>query len=263
MGYDMTFSMWSFGHYLFLLSPFILTTIVTLITKNYSMNQKQRLGIGLSIVAVVVLLLRNLEIWIGNDFTFDVELVPLQVCHFANFVILIAFITKKQILFNFSLILNMPAAFVSILFANSLTNYSTILNFRGFAYIVGHALLVFIPIWAYNVGFIKLNMKTFIKTLKVFSLLYGLSIIINNLMYVFFGSYSNYFYTLKPESGTPLEMFFEFGQEGLMFEFFKFNPVYVILTGLFGLLFMFIFYLGFNAHQQKMSITSLIKKIAS
>lgn len=256
----MTFSMWSLGHYLFLLSPFVLIFLLTYFTKNNSLDKNRTIGIVLSGIAVGVLFLRNLEIWIGNGFAFDVELIPLQVCHFANFVILIAFITKKQIWFNFALTLNVPAAFVSIVFANSLTNYSTIISFRGFAYIVGHALLVFIPVWAYNVGFIKLNIHTLLKTFRVVALLYVVSIFINNLMYMLFGSYANYFYTLKPESGTPLEMFFDWGQEIIAFDVFKWNPLYLLLTGLFGLLIMIIFYLGFYVHQQKISIVSVIKK---
>ena len=256
----MTFSMWSLGHYLFMLSPFILIVLLTYFTKNNTMDKNRTIGIGLSVFAIVVLLLRNIEIWVSRDFAFNIELIPLQICHFANFVLLIAFITKKQIWFNFALTLNVPAAFVSILFANSLTNYPTIVSLRGFAYIVGHALLVFIPIWAYRVGFIQLNIKTLLKTFKIVALLYVLSIFINNLMYALSGYYANYFYTLKPESGTPLELFFNWGQEVVVFESFKFNPLYLILTGLFGLLVMILVYTGFYIHQHNIRLTTFIKK---
>lgn len=247
----MTFTMWSIGHYLYLLSPFILLIILTYFTKNVSLDFNRKIGIGLSLLAILILLLRNIEIWVVSDFSMDIELIPLQVCHFANFVILIAFITKKQMWFNFALTLNLPAAFVSILFANSLTNYETIISFRGFAYIVGHALLVLIPIWAYNMGFVKLQIKSLFQTFKLVSILYISSIFINNLMYVFFGQYANYFYSLKPENGTPLESFYEWGQEFIWFETFKINPIYLILTGLLGLVVMSMVYFGFYIHQQK------------
>jgi len=256
----MTFDMWSTGHYLFMVSPFVLILLFTYFTKNNSLDKNRNIGIVLSVIAIVVLLLRNLEIWIKGDFAFSFELIPLQICHFANFVILIAFITKKQIWFNFALTLNMPAAFVSILFANSLTNYSTIISFRGFAYIVGHALLVLIPIWAYRVGFIKLDIKSLLKTFKVVAVLYISSIFINNLLYALSGSYANYFYTLKPERGTPLELFFNWGQDVFILESFKFNPLYLILTGIFGLLVMMLVYIGFYIHQQNIRLTSIIKK---
>jgi hypothetical protein len=248
----MTFTMWSFGHYLFMLSPFFLLLLLNRYTKKSSLENNRKIGIVLSLVAIIILLLRNIEIWVARDFRFDIELVPLQVCHFANFVLLFAFMTKKQTWFNLALTLNLPAAFVSILFANSLANYSTIVSFRGFAYIFGHILLVTIPLWAYHVGFIKLNMNSFIKTLKLVATLYFLSLFINNLMYVLFGQYSNYFYSLKPERGTPLEAFFKFGENRFLFDFFQINPVYILLTGIFGLLVMFSLYTLFYLNQTSM-----------
>ena len=247
----MTFTMWSIGHYLYMLSPFVLLLVLVYFTKNNTIETNRTIGIILSSIAILVLVLRNIEIWVQGDFAFNIELLPLQVCHFANFVLLIAFLTNKQIWFNFALTLNLPAAFVSILFANSLTHYSTILSLRGIAYIVGHALLVLIPLWAYIVGFIKLDFKTLFKTFKVVAILYFSSLIINNLLYVLSGSYANYFYSLKPESGTPLEMFFNWGNELLLFDAFKINPIYVILTGLFGAFIMVTLYSGFYYHQAK------------
>jgi len=251
----MTFSMWSLGHYVFLISPFIGIALLYYFTKSNDQEKNQKIGLILSIIAVVILLLRNIEIFINNGFVFDIELIPLQVCHFANFVLLLAFLTKKQSLFNFALILNLPAAFVSILFANSLANYTTILTLRGFAYIFGHILLVVIPVWAYMVGFIKLNKKTLIETFKIVSILYFVSIFINNLMYLLFGQYANYFYTLKPENGTPLEMFYNWGQTVMLSNGFKFNILYLILTGLFGFIVMIVLYKGFYIHQKKRQIT--------
>lgn len=247
----MTFTMWSFGHYFYMVSPFIVLAVLVYLTKGNTKEKNTIIGIVLSSIAIALLVLRNIEIWIVGDFAFSVELIPLQVCHFANFVLLIAFLTKKQIWFNFALTLNLPAAFVSILFANSLTNYPTILSLRGIAYIVGHALLVIIPLWAYIVGFIKLDFKTLFKTFKVVAVLYFSSLIVNNLLYLMSGTYSNYFYTLKPESGTPLEMFFNWGQEIILFDAFKFNVIYIIMTGLFGLVIMVTLYGGFYLHQSK------------
>ena len=251
----MTFTMWSLGHYLFLMSPFLGIFMLYQLTKSNDQEKNRRVGLILSIVAVVILLLRNIEIFVSNGYAFDVELLPLQVCHFANIVLLLAFLSKKQSLFNFALILNLPAAFVSILFANSLANYPTIVTFRGFAYIFGHILLVVIPVWAYMVGFIKLNKKTLIETFKIVLILYLVSIVINNLMYILFGQYANYFYTLKPENGTPLEMFYDWGQTVMLSNGFKFNILYLIFTGLFGLLIMIILYIGFYLHQKRRQLT--------
>ena len=54
----MRFTMWSWFHIIYLISPFIFFLILFLLTKNKSTKQKRLIGIVLSIVAVV-LLLRN------------------------------------------------------------------------------------------------------------------------------------------------------------------------------------------------------------
>lgn len=246
----MTFTMWSLGHYLYLVSPFIAIPILVILTKNRSEETKTKVGIILSLFAILLLVLRNLEIWVNGSFAFNYELIPLQVCHFANIVLLIAFLTKKQMWFNLSLTLNLPAAFVSILFANSLTHYSTILSFRGIAYILGHALLVIIPVWAFAVGFIKLDLKSLVKTFKLVASLYVVSIFINNFIGIVSGSYSNYFYSIRPESGTPLEMFFNWGNNLFLFDVFQLNIIYLIMTALFGGVVMGTLYLLFYSFQQ-------------
>ena len=243
--------MYSFGHLLFLVSPFISLFILLYFTLKTSHDTNTKIGIWLSIVAIVILFLRNLEIFITNGFIFDIELLPLQICHFANFVLLIAFLKKQQIWFNFALILNLPAAFVSILFANSLSHYDTILTFRGFAYIFGHMLLVTLPLWAYIKGFIKLDFNYLKKTFTVVFILFILSILINNILYLISGQYANYFYSLKPESGTPLELFFEWGHELILFDFFKINFVYLILTTFLGAAVMSLMYILLYKFQKK------------
>jgi hypothetical protein len=239
----MTFEMFSFGHYLFMLSPFISLYFLLQLTKTTTMEKNRNLGILLSVFAIIVLLLRNLEIFITNGRVFDIELLPLQICHFANFVLLIAFLKKDQIWFNFALILNLPAAFVSILFANSLSNYETILTFRGFAYILGHMILVTLPLWAYFRGFIHLDFTYLRKTFVVVFILFIFSILMNNGLYLLSGQYANYFYSLKPENGTPLELFYDWGHELLLFDFFKINGLYLLLTAILGAIVMSVMYL--------------------
>lgn len=247
----MTFEMYSFGHLLFVVSPFISLFILLYITKKTTDETNTKIGIWLSIIAIIILFLRNLEIFITKNYVFDVELLPLQICHFANFVLLIAFLKKQQIWFNFSLILNLPAAFVSIIFANSLSHYDTILTFRGFAYIFGHMILVTLPLWAYIKGYINLDFNYLKKTFFVVFVLFILSILINNILYLISGQYANYFYSLKPESGTPLELFFEWGHEVILFDYFKFNFIYLFLTTLLGAVVMSLMYLLLYHLQKK------------
>jgi len=229
----MTFQMWSLFHYFFMVSPFIVAILFYFLFKNKSYEQKRRIGIILSVIAIIILVLRNIEIFIRNGYIPNEELIPLQICHFANFVLLFAFLKDNKVLFALAFCLNLPAAMMSIIFANSLENYSTLLTFRGMAYLWGHMLIVSITIWAVVSGFVKITAKTFGKTVVLMMLLYIVGLVSNNIINTLFGFNANYFYTLKPESGTPLELFFNWGTMYVI-GWFKINPLYMILTSLLG-----------------------------
>ncbi len=226
----MTFKMWSVMHYIYLASPFILLFVLLFISKKYNDSQKRKMGIILSLIAVLLLILRNVEIYLDRGI--DAELIPLQICHFANFVMLFAFVFNNKTLFSLSFLLNLPAAYVSIIFANSLSNYPTILNFRGIAYIFGHMMIVGIVMWAYFVGFIKITKQVFLKTLTLMASLYVISHLINNGLR-FYGLTPNYFYSITPEGGTPLEIFYNWGTNYEISNFII-NPIYLLTSALFG-----------------------------
>ncbi|MDD3477402.1 MAG: YwaF family protein [Candidatus Izemoplasmatales bacterium] len=238
----MTFTMWSFGHFIFILSPLVFAFILIYLTKNKTQEEKRKIGLWLSWLAILILVMRNIEIFYKDDFQFDYEIVPLQICHFANFVLLLAFWKNSKPLFAFALLLNLPAAMMSILFANSLENYATILTFRGMAYIFGHLLIVSLAVYAYVTGFVVLNRSIFQKTLKIVAVLYVSSVFINNLFRLVFLQESNFFYTFKPESGTPLEIFFDWGSN-LNWGGFMINPIYLVMTAALGFVVMGLVYL--------------------
>ncbi|MFW5838898.1 MAG: hypothetical protein ACOC1L_04270 [Bacillota bacterium] len=237
----MTYTMWSFGHYLFMASPFILWGVLHYLIKDKSYDYKRQFGVWVSLVGVVILLLRNIEIFVVKDFVFHYEIIPLQICHFANFVLLYAFLKDNKTMFAFAWLFNLPAAYMSILFSNGLENYETLLTFRGFAYITGHMLIVSLTLWAFSNGFIKLSKSILIKLFTILLPLYITAHIINVLFSVLFNSSSNYFYTMRPESGTPLELFYTLGNT-YMFGSFEINPLYLLLTGLFGFIVILLIY---------------------
>lgn len=238
----MTFTMWSFGHYLFILSPILFTIILQLLTNSKSKKAKQNIGIAFSVVAIVILFLRNMEIWIKSGYAFDYELVPLQICHFANFVLLFAYLKDNKPLFGFALLLNLPAAIMSIIFANSLTNYATIFTFRAMAYIFGHMLIVSLTLYAYINHFIVLNKTILKKTMSIVFGLYAGSVLINNLFRIVFNQESNFFYTFKPEEGTPLEIFYHYGSNSQILGDFLINPIYLLMTAGLGFIVMMTVY---------------------
>lgn len=234
----MTFEMWSPLHYFYMASPFILFFILLIISKKYNDEQKRLMGIILSLIAVLLLVLRNVEIYLDRGM--DAELIPLQICHFANFVMLFAFLFKNNTLFALSFLLNLPAAYTSIIFANSLSNYDSILNFRGVAYFFGHMMIVSIVLWAYFIGFIKINKKVFFKTLTMMAILFVIAHLVNNTL-MYFDLTPNYFYSIYPEGGTPLELFYNWGTN-YQFTYFEINPIYLVLSAIFGGIVVVIFY---------------------
>lgn len=229
----MTFTMWGFGHFLFMASPLMVALGLHIFMQDKSFEEKRRMGILLTGFAVVLLVLRNLEIWINKGFMFHYEIFPLQICHFANFVLLYAFWRNQKTFFAFAWTLNLPAAYASIIFANGLENYETLLTYRGVAYILGHMLIVSLTLFAYWNGFMRLTKTVLIRLFKLLVPLYAGAHIVNNLFVLFLDQRANYFYTLTPEAGTPLEWFYDMGMS-YTFGAFEINPVYLVLTGILG-----------------------------
>jgi len=231
----MTFQMWSFGHYVFLLSPFVVTFIFVIAFKDLTHQQKRKVGILTSILMILLLIFRNIEIFKRQGYAWDHELVPFQICHFANFVLLYAFIKDSKSVFGFALLFNLPAAFLSILFADGLQNYDTILSFRGIAYIFGHMLIVSTTLWAFIEKFAVLDRKTYEKTLNITFILFICAILINNLFRISGLGASNFFYAYKPENGTPLETFFNWGNQIVIGDRFIINPIYLVMLFISGI----------------------------
>lgn len=237
----MTFTLWSGLHYFMILSPFALTVLLYLTLKDKTDKTKQIVGIVLSSIACALLLARNIEIFINNNYQFHYEIVPIQNCHFANFVLLYAFIKRSDAAFGFAFLYNMILAYLSLVFADGLENYTNILTARGQAYIWGHILLVLIPLYAYVIGFIKLNYKQFFRIIGVTAGLYVISLFINNFFNIVLNQPANYFYTAHPEAGTPLDFFYNLGVVRYIGAF-EFNLMYMISLMLFGSLVISMFY---------------------
>ena len=246
----MTFQMWSWFHYLFIASPFIFAILLFFVFIKKTYEEKRKIGVILSIIAIIILVLRNIEIYVKSGYIPNEELIPLQICHFANFVLLFAFLKDNKVLFALAFCLNLPAAMMSIIFANSLENYSTLLNFRSMAYLWGHMLIVAMTLWAVASGFVKITKKTLGQTMVLMVILYIVGLVINNIFNTLFGFHANYFYTLKPENGTPLELFFNWGKMYVI-GWFKVNPIYMILTSLLGGIIVFGFYGLYKAVEPK------------
>lgn len=238
----MKFHLWSFLHFYMIIAPFIIAYILYKLYKDKSNSEKRKLGLILSVFSILLLLFRNIELFILQEFKFGPELVPLQICHFANFVLLLAFYKKSDTLFGLAFLFNLPLAFLSLLFADGLEIYTSIANFRGQAYIWGHMLIVITTLYAYLVGMIHINIKKYFQIAQLVTLLYIISVFVNQVFKVYLNVTSNYFYTELPELGTPLEYFYSLG-EVIQIGVFNINIVYMLAILLFGYVTVFIFYL--------------------
>ncbi|MGD7046138.1 hypothetical protein [Jeotgalibacillus proteolyticus] len=237
----MTFQMWSPFHCLFIISPFVLVIGFYFLFKRFDEKTLRVIGMYLSLIGIALLIGRNIEIYFKLN-QINPEMIPLQICHLANFFLFFAFLLKSKVLFSTAFCFNLPAAFLSIVFADSLTNYATILNWQGMAYIWGHALIVAVVLWAYMNGMIHIDFKILRRTMWMVTSMFFLSIVVNNLFMKWMpGFVSNYFYTIIPQSGTPLELLYNIGKKTTILGM-QLNPIYILLLLFVGLSVVFVFY---------------------
>jgi hypothetical protein len=115
------------------------------------------------------------------------------------------------------------------------------------AYIWGHMLIVAITLWALLTNQIIITKKSFINTILIVLSLFVVSVPVNNLFNALMPVYeANYFYTFKPEGGTPLEMVFDWGHNVTLLGM-QVNLLYVIIMGIVGVAVLFIFLLIYIA----------------
>ena len=88
---------------------------------------------------------RNGEIYVKSGYQFQPEIVPFQICHFANFVLLFAFALKNKTLQTVAFCFNLPFAMLSIIFADRLKIIKRFL-IGGDGLYFGHMLIVAITL---------------------------------------------------------------------------------------------------------------------
>lgn len=230
------FKMWSVFHYFIIVFPFLLAILLYLWVRDKPERMRRKVGLILAIIMILILIIRNAYIWAVHE-TLNAEVIPFQVCHFANFIFLLAAITRNKVWGTMAWCLNLPAGLVSVVFADGLANnYATIINIQAMAYIVGHMLIVTAGLYMLLAEIIRINWQSMKKMFLLVSCGYFLSVVINNWFNKIFAHTSqtaNYFYTFKPEAGTPLEAMFDLGQSYTLLGI-TFNPIYLLLLGIVG-----------------------------
>ena len=234
----MKFEMWSFWHILYMISPFIIFAGIYFFIRNKSKKEKENLGIILGVISILTLVVRNVDIFIRDGW--DLEVIPLQVCHIGSLIAGLALITKKKWLISTAFCFNIIPAFLAMLIADALANYDTILKIRAQSYIWGHIFIIVCALYGVMVYLPKLTKKDLVKSLVFVGSMAIVAIICNSAFRAILGWESNYFYLYNYE-GTPLKFLYNIVPSST-YGWFTINLFYVIsLLAFFVLVFIGMF----------------------
>ena len=93
-GDNMKFELWSVWHVLYITSPFVIFALIYFLINNRSDKTKNIVGIILGAISILILVVRNLDIFLRSGW--GVEVIPLQVCHIGSLIAGLALIFKKK-----------------------------------------------------------------------------------------------------------------------------------------------------------------------
>ena len=244
----MKFELWSIWHILYMVSPFIIYAIIHFCVSNKTERTKNIVGIILGVISILILVVRNVDIYLRDGW--DLEVIPLQVCHIGSLIVGLALIFKRKWLFTTAFCFNLIPAFLAMVFADSLTNYDTLLKIRPQTYIWGHIFIVVCAFYSMFIFLPKLTKKDLFNSVLFVSFMSVIAIICNSLFRVTLYWEPNYFYLYNYE-GTPLKFLYQVMPTS-RYGWFTINWFYVITLLVF---FMFIFYVMYSL------ANSIIKKI--
>lgn len=202
----MKFELWSVWHYLYILSPFLLIALLYLPVRKKSQKVKDRVSLVLGIINLLILLVRNVDIYLRSGW--NLEVIPLQVCHIGNIIVGLALLTKKNWLIVTGFCFNLIPALAAMIFADSLANYSNLLAIRPQSYIWGHIAIVVGAVYAllvYKPSFQKKDILISVTTLCTCLIT---AILCNSLFREWFGWKPNYFYIFNAK-GTPFDFIYD------------------------------------------------------
>ena len=182
--FNMVFELWSLAHFLYLISPFVIFFIIYYLVKNKTEKTKKIVGIILGSISIFILVIRNVDIYMREGW--DLEIIPLQVCHIGSVVAGLALIFNKKWLISTSFCFNLIPAFLAMVFADSLTNYDTLLKIRPQTYIWGHIFIIVCALYGILVYLPKLTKKDLIKSIIFVSSMALCAIICNSAFRVMF-----------------------------------------------------------------------------
>ena len=244
----MKFELWSVWHILYMVSPFIIYAIIYFCVRNKSEKTKNIVGIILGSLSLFILIIRNVDIYLSDGW--DLEVIPLQVCHIGSIITGLALIFKRNFLITTAFCFNLIPAFLAMIFADSLTNYDTLLKIRPQSYIWGHIFIVVCALYCMFVFLPKLTKKDLFKSISFVSLMSVIAIICNSLFRATLNWEPNYFYLYNCD-GTPLKFLYDFMPTST-YGWFTINWFYVITLLVFFMIIFILMYLVANSFIKRM-----------
>ena len=246
----MDFELWSVWHFIYLFSPFVIFALLRFIfIKIGSERATNTASLIIGILSLLILITRNVDIYVRSGW--DLEIIPLQVCHVGSIITGLALILRKKWMLITGFCFNMVPAFLAMVFADSLTNYSTLWAIRPQAYVWGHILIVVSALWGIAVYHPTANRRDVAISLSVISGILAAAIVSNSALRLIDGWSSNYFY-LYNYKGTPLRFLYD-PFPTINIGWFSINPVYVlVLTAVFlAVYFLLLFLVNHYASTRK------------
>lgn len=236
----MVFKLWSVMHILYMLSPAILFCTIYFLIKKRTDKTKYIVGAVLGAVSILILVVRNVDIFVRSGW--DLEIIPLQVCHIGSLIAGLALITKRKWMISTAFCFNLIPAFLAMVFADSLANYDTLLKIRPQTYIWGHIFIIVCALYGILVFLPKLTKKDLIYAISFVGSASVVAIICNSALRATLGWEPNYFY-LYDYKGTPLKFLYNVLPSST-FGWFTINLFYTltlfcVFVGVFIAMFMF------------------------
>ena len=154
---------------------------------------------------MLILLVRNVDIYVRNGW--DLEVIPLQVCHIGSLIAGFALIFKKKWLTLTAFCFNMIPAILAMVFADSLANYDTILKIRPQTYVWGHIFIVVCALYSLIIHRPHFEKKDLFEALIFVAVMAVAAILCNSLFRELLGWEPNYFYLFNYK-GTPLKFLY-------------------------------------------------------
>lgn len=201
----MKFELWSVWHILYICSPFVIFSVIYALVKNRSEGVRNVVGVVLGSISVLILVVRNVDIFIRNGW--EAEVIPLQVCHIGSIIAGLALIFKKKWLTLTAFCFHLIPALLAMVFADALANYDTILKIRPQTYVWGHIFIIVCALYALLVHRPGLNRKDLYKAIAFVGVMACAAIVCNSLFREILAWEPNYFY-LFDYRGTPLKFLY-------------------------------------------------------